>query len=220
MAAIELRCAVLPPTPMHMHLYRLDTSAARIGEQFGADAGKDPWDGGYIAPGRFAPVVITGKEGRYLIPRLWGVPPPPKVALIGGEPVYSVRNIDSPFWIGTLRHTQYRCLIPATSFMVWGPPSERAGGGDARRAQHWFTLPADPVFAIAGIWRDSEIPSFAMLSCPPNATIARIRDTAMPVILAPWDHDRWMHGTLEEIRGLIEPMADHMMVETSKPPLR
>ena len=194
-------------------LYRLDCDAAAIATAFDADPGKDPWAGGYIAPASFAPVVVQGKEGRYLTPRFWGVPPPPKVALVGGEPVYSLRNLDSPFWIGSLRHTQFRCLIPATSFMVWGPQSE-----GPRRARHWFSLPADPVFAIAGIWRDSEVPSFAMLTCAPNPTIARLRDTAMPVILSPWDHERWMTGTLEDIRGLVEPIADHMLIETPTPP--
>ena len=40
----------------------------------------------------------------------------------------------------------------------------------------------------------------------------------MPVILSPWDHERWMTGTLEDIRGLVEPIADHMLIETPTPP--
>ena len=39
-------------------LYRLNATAAQIGHRFGASvAAGDPWIGGTIAPGSFAPVV-------------------------------------------------------------------------------------------------------------------------------------------------------------------
>src|SRR5687767_8428241 len=95
--------------PMAM-LYRLDADAAEVAARFAARAGDDPWESGHIAPGRFAPVVTSGREyiagprpdgelPRRLVPRLWGVPPPPSAA----DPalaVLTVRNVDSPFWIG------------------------------------------------------------------------------------------------------------------------
>ena len=43
-------------------LYRLDAAAAEIAAQFGARAGADPWSGGHVAPGGFAPVVTAGRE--------------------------------------------------------------------------------------------------------------------------------------------------------------
>lgn len=74
-------------------LYRLDADAATIAAHFGALAGDDPWRGGTIAPGQFAPVVTAGREAvagprqpaapRRLIPRLWGVPPPPSAGETG-----------------------------------------------------------------------------------------------------------------------------------------
>ena len=42
-------------------LYRLDRSAAQIAEHFGARVGQDPWDGGYLTPGQFAPVITAGR---------------------------------------------------------------------------------------------------------------------------------------------------------------
>src|SRR3954469_19680345 len=107
-------------------LYRLDAAAHEIADRFAASAGADPWAGGHVAPGSFAPVVTTGREfvagprpageaTRRMIPRLWGVPPPPSAAFGAGDPargIMTVRNLDSPFWIGNLRNSEFRCLVP------------------------------------------------------------------------------------------------------------
>ncbi|MFD1960085.1 SOS response-associated peptidase family protein [Novosphingobium panipatense] len=95
--------------------------------------------------------------------------------------ILTVRNLDSPFWIGNLRNSEFRCLVPATAFMEGGRPSP----ADGKRRQCWFACTDQPVFAMAAVWKDSEIPSFALLSCPANAALkAEGRDT-MPVILPP-----------------------------------
>ena len=123
-------------------LYRLDCSAAELAALFRASLGDDPWRGDHVAPGQFAPIITAGREAiagpraecqpRRMVPRLWGVPPP--LAARGArQGVLSVRNLDSPFWIGNLRNSEFRCLVPATSFMEWGriaPPDRRR----ARRA--------------------------------------------------------------------------------------
>lgn len=191
-------------------LYRLDSAARDIARLFRADPGVDPWAGDYVAPGKFAPVIVQGKAGRFMIPRQWGVPPPPKIALEGGKPVYNVRNLDSPFWIGTLRHTEFRCLVPVTSFMEWG-------GVKGARVQHWFSVPSEPVFAFAGIWRDSELPSFAFLTCEPNPLVGAAHAKSMPVVLAPEDHDRWLAGDLADARALAAPFPSQLMLETRVP---
>lgn len=193
------------------HLYRIDTLVSRIAQTFAADAGPDRWAGGYVAPANFAPVIIRTRLGRLIVPRQWGVPPPPKVALEGGRPVHNVRNLDSPFWIGTLRHTEFRCLVPVTSFMEWG-------GAKGARTQHWFSLPSEPVFAFAGIWRDSEVPSFAFLTCDPNPLTGAANDTSMPVILNPWDHDRWLTADWSAARKLVGPYPSQLMVGGNRPP--
>jgi putative SOS response-associated peptidase YedK len=182
------------------NLYRLDVSAPQIAQVFEADAGKDPWAGGYIAPGKFAPVVIQGKEGRYLTPRLWGVPPPPK----GDRAVTTVRNADSPFWIGTLRHTEFRCLVPVTQFQCWGGP-------DGARKRYAFSVPTEPVFAFAGIWRDSEVMSFAYLTTEPNTLIEPISPQSMPVILAQEDHEIWLCADWNVAKALVKPYPSPFM---------
>jgi putative SOS response-associated peptidase YedK len=189
-------------------LYRLDSAARDIARIFSADPGRDPWDGGYVAPGRFAPVVVQGKDGRRLAPRVWGVPPPPRV----DKPIYNVRNLDSPFWIGTLRHPELRCLVPVTAFMEWG------GGERGRRTQHWFGVRSEPVFAFAGIWRDSDVASFAFLTCEPNPLVGAVHAKSMPVIVAPWDYDRWLTADWSDARGIAGPFGSQMMEEIVRPP--
>lgn len=182
------------------NLYRLDVPANQIADAFGIEAGNDPWAGDYVAPGKYAPLVIRADGHKVLVPRVWGVPPPPN----GDRPVTNVRNLDSPFWVGTLRHTMFRCLIPVTSFQEWG-------GERGRRTQHWFSVPTEPVFAIAGIWRDSEVASFAMLTTDPNPLVEAVHPKAMPVILHSYDHDAWLRADWKEARQLVAPYPSQLM---------
>jgi putative SOS response-associated peptidase YedK len=202
-------------------LYRLDANAARVAAAFGLRAGDDPWPGGHIAPGSFAPVITAGREfvagprpderqPRRMVPRLWGVPPPPS-APDAARPVLTVRNPQSPFWIGNLRNAEFRCLIPATAFMVWG----KGRDADGKRRKHWFGCADQPVFAMAGVWKDSEVPSFALLTCEPNAALRAAGRDAMPAILPPdaKAQDLWLRGGWDRACGLVAPYASSMMME-------
>ena len=199
-------------------LYRLDAAAGEIARRFGASAGDDPWEGGHVSPGRFAPVITTGREfvagprppgepSRRLVPRLWGVPPP-RSAGDPGRSVPTVRNLDSPFWIGALRNSEFRCLVPATRFMEWGGPDPRTG----KRRQCWFALADQPLFAFAGVWKDSEVASFALLTCLPSATLRAEGCHAMPVILPPDPaaHHAWLNGGWDAAKTLVGPYASSM----------
>ena len=161
--------------------YRLDASAAQIATAMRADPAGDVWQGGEVLPGGYAPVIVRNTEkGRHIVPRQWGVPPPPRVENV----VPFVRNLGSPFWIGTLRHTQFRCLVPMTHF---------------RKRQGWFTPVEQPIMACAGIWRDSEIPSFAILTSGPTS--------GLPVILQPDDFDIWLYADIKITSRLVEGPA-------------
>lgn len=200
-------------------LYRLDAVAADIAQYFGARAGDDPWEGGHVAPGTFAPVITAGREfiagprppgepTRRMIPRLWGVPPPPS-AEDNGRAVLTVRNPDSPFWIGNLRNSEFRCLIPASAFMEWGKGVDARG----KRHQHWFALADQPIFAFAGVWKDSEVPSFALLTCDANARLRKAGLERMPVILPLYAARVWLNGDWARASELLVPYASAMMVE-------
>ncbi len=202
-------------------LYRLDATAGAIAEHFGASAQRDdPWAGGHIAPGGFGPVVTSGREfvagprpdghlPRRLVPRQWGVPPPMSAGETG-RGVLSVRNPDSPFWIGNLRNSEFRCLVPATSFMEWGKGTDR----DGRRRHCRFSLADQPLFAFAGVWIDSEVPSFALLTTEPNAALRHEGRDAMPAILPPdpatWA--LWLTGDWKGAQGLLAPYSSSLML--------
>lgn len=201
-------------------LYRLDARARDVADRFGAQAGDDPWAGGHVAAGGFAPVITAGREfvagprpaGRALptrmIPRLWGVLPPPSA---GNAPrgVLTVRNPDSPFWIGNLRNSEFRCLVPATAFMEWG----RADPSGGRRRQLWFACADQPLFAMAGVWKDTEVPGFAILTCPANARMREFGREQMPVILpahGPAWQD-WLHADWRRASALLAPYPSSML---------
>lgn len=197
-------------------LYRLDCSAADIARTFGARLGEDPWSGGYVAPLKFAPVVTAGREfvagprppggalQPRMTPRLWGVLPPPKA----DDPmrrITSVRNIDSPFWIGHLRNSEFRCLVPVSAVMLWGSGTDYEG----RRAKHWFAPPDQPTFAMAGVWKDEEVPAFAILTTDPTGEARAAGCKSMPIILPPdkraWQD--WLHGSWDSARSAIVNLA-------------
>lgn len=198
-------------------LYRLAAPAAAIAKHFGAAAGNDPWAGGHIAPNQFAPVITAGREfvagprlerqPRRLIPRLWGVPPPPNADPT--RTVLSVRNPDSPFWVGNLRNSEFRCLVPATGFMEWGRTDPTTG----KRRQHWFACADQPLFVFAGVWKDSEVASFALLTVEANAALRQCGVERMPVILPASDgswHD-WLNGGWAKASGLVAPYSSSLM---------
>lgn len=195
-----------------MQLYRLDASAAQISAAFVIDTGDDPWAGDYVVPGRPAPVIAPDSRGgprRYLRPKLWGVPPPPQ----GTQPVATVRNLASPFWIGTLRHPELRCLIPATSFALWS-------GAAGTKRQHWASVAGRPIFAFAGIQRQNEDwPGFAILTTDPNNLLDRYGGTAMPVILQPEDHELWLTAEWRDASRLATAYPGHLMTVGDTPPL-
>lgn len=205
-------------------LYRLDASAAAIAVRFGVSQGADPWSGGTIGPGRFAPVITAGREAvagprpdhlpLRMVPRLWGVPPPP-AADDPTRAVLSVRNTDSPFWIGNLRNSEFRCLVPASALMVWGKGRDPEG----RRERCWFGCADQSLFALAGVWKDSEIPGFALLASETNALLRAAGRDSMPAILpgdpAAWR--TWLYAGWDKARALLAPYPSSLMYRLRPP---
>jgi putative SOS response-associated peptidase YedK len=192
------------------NLYRVDTDADAIAQHFDADKGGDVWDNGYVAPGRFAPIV-TGVRERRMVPMLWGYPPPPNAQADRNALVTNVRNLESPFWIGNLRHSELRCLVPVTRFQEWA-------GEKGQKKQIWFDLPSQPLFAFAGIWRDTgEMPVFAFLTTEPNAMVRSVDPKSMPVILHPEDYQSWLSDDWKIAKKLVQPFPSQLMAMTVNP---
>ncbi|MEL7188341.1 MAG: SOS response-associated peptidase family protein [Pseudomonadota bacterium] len=208
------------------HLVRIDCSAADIAQSFGATASDDPWAGGYGAPGRFVPVVTAGRDfiagpkpaGRPLrpriVPRLWGVLPPPNA----DDPtrrIANVRNAQSPFWIGNLSNSEFRCILPATRFMLWGSGTDYEG----RRLKHWFAPGDAPIFGLAGVWKDEEVPAFAVLTQAAKGTPRAAGCASMPVVLPCSGRaaQTWLHGNRREAFALLNQPQENALLELGSP---
>ena len=201
-------------------LYRLDAAAASVARAFAADGSRDPWTGGTVAPGDFAPVVTAGREfiagarpdgkaPRRMVPRLWGVPPPPS-APDQRRAVLRVRNPDSPFWTGNLRNSEFRCLVPATAFMAWGAGTDTEG----RRLRHWIAPAGGGLMAMAGVCKDAEVPGFALLTRPATPSLRSLGVERTPVVLMPGTPgiDLWLHAGWERAGAILTAPAPELGV--------
>lgn len=184
--------------------YTLDASAQAIGRALNADPAGDVWSGGTLHAGSYAPVVLRGGDGRRrLVPRQWGVPPPPPHTMATRHVVTTLRNIESPFWIGTLRHPRMRCLVPATHFLASRP---RHGA-----PRWWAATPQEggdgAIMAFAGVWRDSEVPSFAIVTVAPD-DLSGPDDlpAVVPLVLSPAEQERWLTQEWSKAEALVRPL--------------
>ena len=206
-------------------LYRLDAPAAAVAERFGAKPGEDPWSGGYCTPGKFAPVITAGREfiagpkpaggalAPRLVPRVWGVMPPPSAG-DRTRLVASVRNPDSPFWIGNLRNSEFRCIVPATAFMEWGSETDVEG----RRLRHWFTAEDSPILAMAAVWKDEEVPGFALLSRAAAGLPRELGCRSVPALLPDDEASRqaWLHGGWDRARDILDRAPPALIATTAR----
>lgn len=191
--------------------YRMSAKQAEVALAFGIDPAlilpePGPLPPPELFPKRFGWVVRQDNGGRALDVMQWGVPlsmKGPKGPVI--KPVTNVRNLSSPFWKSTIGKTEFRCLVPVTDFCEWE-------GETGAKRERWFSLPASPLFAFAGVWRPGENGrAFAFLTCEPNPMVARIHPKAMPVILHPEDYDRWLSDPYTDACSLAQPFPSQLM---------
>lgn len=195
--------------------YRMEADPETMAERYGVHG-----DGGRLPVGDIFPkkpaYVIRHEYGpataaRQAIAMSWGivrVVPGKRVASIE-KPVTNVRNLESPFWRGTLARPSQRCLVPFTAFSEYGP----VRGADGKLPIYWFDVPSQPLSSFAGIWRTDPARGmeFAFLTCEPNAVVAPIHPKAMPVILLPEDEERWLSGSWPEVADLVAPFPSQLM---------
>lgn len=185
--------------------YRVTAARAAVAARFGvtlipdADTLPPP----ELFPKRPAWVVRQVDGVRQLEVMRWGVP-------FNGKPITNVRNLQSGFWRNMLGAADRRCLVPVTDFCEWS-------GEKGSKTEHWFSLPAAPIFAFAGIWRPSEAGNvFAFLTCgylgdPANHIVGAVHEKACPVILQPEDEQRWLDGTYDDACALAQPFPSQLM---------
>lgn len=194
-------------------MFKLPQERDRLGNQA-------PLSG--IWPAYPAPVLRLDDDGKpELVSMNWGFimrPFNPKTKKqMAAKAVNNARDdkLDSNFWSASFRDR--RCLVPATSFC------ETQGRKPA--IYHWLGIEGDgdrPLFAFAGIWRDSkgkvgktEIdgPTHSIVTSGSNELVEKIHGDRLVVLLHTDDHEQWLHGTEKEARELIRPFpAEKMQV--------
>src|SRR5690606_32762006 len=144
------------------NLYKMDKSAAEVARLFGAveaGASNAPTE---IVPG-YPGLVVADGEVRSIACRfpltLDGKRPR---APLKPKPVHNTRadKLDSFMW--RFSFAERRCLIPVSEFA-------EAEGEKGAKTRTWFALPDQPIFAVAGIWRDTDEwgPAYSMVMRKP-----------------------------------------------------
>ncbi len=142
------------------------------------------------------PRVLTGKKGQKLKPR----------------PVTNARddNLTSPFWRSSFE--KRRCLIPVSQ---WAEPE----GDEGRMTRSWYALPGDEPFAVAGLWRPTDIwgKCYTMVMVPACEQMAQVHDR-MPVILRREDWTDWIEGSPEDAFALCRTWSEDLAFERTDVP--
>lgn len=210
----ELDSPHLSAQPRAMcNLYKLERQAGEIGKLFNARA-----DAGNAGPGLVYPkyegmVIRNDEEGRVVNGMTWGFPRVMRSKRTGEPlkptPVNNARSekLATPFWVGSAKNPSMRCIIPVSALAeAMGPKGEMT--------TTWLSLPDQPVFGCAGLWRDSAEwgRCYTMVMCDNRPDLEYVHDR-MPVILDPADYDRWLEAPLNDIKTLCKPWEGQIDVE-------
>ena len=194
------------------NLYKIRSSHTEIADFFDAvaqDFGANTAEEVY--PGYPAPVVAQGR----VRPMVWGFPlqrTGAKGQPLKPKPVNNTRTdkLKSFFWRNSFE--QRRCLIPVSRFA-------EAEGQRGAMTRTWFTVPDAPLFATAGIWRQTDEwgEAFSMIMTEANPQVAPVHNR-MPVILPRESWEQWLDGTPQDAFQLCVPYAEALSVERTDEP--
>jgi len=148
-----------------------------------------------------APIVrmAEGEHGTgELVQRRWSWPSPTK------KPVFNFQSEGREF-------SSNRCIVIADGFYEFLDPSEK---GKKRKDKWLFRKIGEPIFAIAGIWRDTKEvgEAYTLLTMEPGPDIAPYHDRQV-VILEREAWADWLDPAVSA-RSLIKPLpAGSLSVE-------
>ncbi|KRA80804.1 SOS response-associated peptidase [Altererythrobacter sp. Root672] len=192
------------------NLYRMTKTTAEVANLFNAvelGASNAPAE---IYPG-YPGLVVANGELRSMVwgfpLRLKGMKPDAKP-----KPVNNARadKLDSFKW--RFSFAERRCLIPVTEFA-------EAEGEKGSKTRTWFSLPGQDMFAVAGIWRDTDEwgPAYSMVMTEACIHVADVHDR-MPVILRREDWTDWLDGPPDAAELLCRPYPAMMTVNRTADP--
>ncbi|WP_394271058.1 SOS response-associated peptidase [Qipengyuania sp.] len=195
------------------NLYRIKETAAEIAglfevanEAIGSNAAE------LVYPG-YPGLVIAAGAVRSMV---WGFPLQQASKRTGQplkpRPVNNARaeNLGSFMW--RYSFVERRCLIPLGA---WA----EAEGPRGAMTRTWLGLPDTPVFAVAGLWRDSVEwgPCYTMIMTQAAGDARAVHDR-MPVILDPRDFETWTKGLPDDAFALCRGYAGGLAIDRTGEP--
>jgi putative SOS response-associated peptidase YedK len=195
------------------NLYRMTKNASEVAAWFDAVEGAGGANfAAEVYPGYSGLVVAEGQVRAMT----WGFPLVLKGAKgqpLKPKPVNNARTdkLATFFW----RHSfeERRCLIPLTG---WA----EAQGAKGRMTRTWLSLPDTPLFAAAGVWRQSEEwgACYSMVMTDSEGTDAAAVHERMPVLLAPADQAHWLGGTPQDALALCRAWDGLLAIDRTDQP--
>jgi len=201
------------------NLYTTKASAAEVAAYFRAkvpqafNAGE-----GEVYPGGQGMVVREEGGERILQQMTWGFPLAQKSKKTGQpikpKPVNNIAALESWMWRHIIDKPEHRCIIPLTGFC-------EAEGEWGSKTRTWFTVLDRPIFAWAGLWKNSDEwgPVYSGLMTDCNEVVRPVH-TRMPVLLHEEDQDRWLRGGADvahEFQGRCFPPKLTLIERTQDP---
>ncbi|WP_447728920.1 SOS response-associated peptidase [Sphingomonas koreensis] len=181
------------------NLYKTRKSAAEVAAYFRTDAPANFNVGEEVYPGAPGLVVVENEDVRAVRSMTWGFPLAMKSKVTGKpikpKPVNNIADLTSWMWRNIAPRPANRCLIPVTEFA-------EAEGEKGSKTRTWFSVTDQPLFAWAGMWRDSDEwgPVYSGLMTDANEAVSQVHNR-MPVVLHVDEHDAWLHGSIDDVIG-------------------
>ena len=164
-----------------------------------------------IYPG-YPGLVLTSSEIRQMV---WGFPLSLKSAKgqpLKPRPVNNARTdkLSGAFWADSFR--QRRCLIPVSA---WA----EAEGPKGAMTRTWLQVPGEPLFAVAGVWRNSAEwgAAYSMVMTEACVAMGAVHNR-MPVLLAQADWSRWLTAPPQDALSLCCPWTGELLIARTDQP--
>lgn len=136
------------------------------------------------------PVQLRGKTGNLLKPK----------------PVNNARfDKLGGFWKRWAKDTAHRCLIPTSRFA-------EAVGPKGSKTETWISVVDEPIFAWAGLWRDTDEWGLSYTGVMTDACLelAHIHDRS-PIILTRHQWNAWLSAPLEKLGEFNRPPSIELL---------